>query len=120
MKLHTRIATAFLVVVIALVAVFTERGDKQAQAQDGATATEAAEYAQLISVASEESYGSEIASWKAPTPAHRETIKSRVFTYEINGNVHTDRAAYLSKLNQLAQDGWKLVDANTGLLERIR
>jgi|GEM_PF-4402631 len=111
------IALTFMLLLIAggmaLVApIFRE----SAQAQE---ATEkATQYGELIPVASLKSYGSSLAEWKAPNPGLRDIATNNVFPYEVTGNQHTDRAAFLAKLNELAESGWRLFDADARIVVR--
>lgn len=119
MTLSKRISMAFGALLVITVAALAALALHDAQRPVDAQGSDAARaYGVLIPVNSQESYRSQVAEWQAPTPEHREITKSSVFTWEMTGNATTDRAAKLLKLNELAADGWRLIDAESGLLER--
>lgn len=77
------------------------------------------EYAYLVVVPRLESYEIDLDRW-AGSDEDKKYLQSHVFVYE-EGQSRFDRDLNsLKKINELAVDGWELIDAEAGVLRRQR
>lgn len=109
-KIVTSVALVLAVSVIAFVFAF---GSSEADAQ----ANGGFEYGYLISVPRLESYDIDKGRW-AGSEKDKKYLNAHVFAYE-TGRTDFDRHVNgLRKINELADSGWELVDAQAGLMRR--
>lgn len=89
-----------------------------AQAQQAPAPLPATEYGLILGVPSVESYDIDLDQWADDKNKLKPVVKKNVFVYHVTGHDHHDRGSYLAKLNQLGNEGWRVLDAKAGLLER--
>lgn len=84
-----------------------------------AQGTEAWEYAYLVEVDRIVHHDGQIEAWSASRD-DKDYFRAHVFAYEMGFTPHHRTLNRLRRINALAQEGWALSDAPSGLLVRRR
>jgi hypothetical protein len=87
--------------------------DAEAQNADGY------EYGYLVPVPRIESYEIETSRW-AGSAEDKKYMEAHVFAYEEGATSFDRRVSGLRRMNELAEQGWEVHDAEAGLLRRKR
>ena len=112
MKTRILAVAGVMLLAIAGVMLATQQGEVEAQARGY-------EYAYVVAVPRLESYEIDFSRWAGSTE-DKQYIESHVFVYE-EGASHFDRQVNsLRKINELADKGWELYDAEAGVMRRSK
>jgi hypothetical protein len=84
-----------------------------------AQGAEAWEYAYLVEVDRLVHHDGQIEGWSA-SRADKDYFRAHVFAYELGFSSHDRTLNRLKRINSLAEEGWAVSDAETGLLVRRR
>lgn len=112
-KIGTSIAACLLVTVAAVGGLLLGPAPADAQ-QEGVY-----EYGYLVAVQRLESYEIDLSRW-AGSAEDKAYIESHVFVYEEGKSDFDRHVNSLRKLNELAADGWEVVDADAGVMRRLK
>ncbi len=107
---------AALLLASVLVAGVLTTGSEGAEAQ---VVDARYEYGYLLAVDRLEGYEIDLDRWAAPKGG-KTFMREHVFPYEIGTSEFDRRLNGLKKLNELSSQGWEIVDAQEGLLRRMR
>ncbi len=77
------------------------------------------EYACMVAAPRVDQYNKDFDGWSGDKAA-KDYLKAHVFVFESGDSVHAERLNSLKLLNELAAQGWEVVDAQRGLLRRAR
>jgi hypothetical protein len=102
---------------ILLVAASVLAGVALSNANVQAQGADSYEYAYLVGVPRLESYEIDLNRWAGAEP-DKKYLETHVFVYEQGPNNFDRQINSLRKLNELAAQGWELVDADAGVLRR--
>jgi len=84
-----------------------------------AQSAETWEYGYLVEVDRFVHHDGQIEGWNA-SRADKDYFRAHVFAYELGLSSHDRTLNRLKRINELAQEGWAVSDAETGLLVRRR
>lgn len=107
----------FALVAAAGVAGFFASSFVAQPAEVKAAPTESYEYAFLLPVPRLEGYEIDLNRWASPQQ-DKDYLVAHVFAYEEGQNQFERRLNCLRRVNELAEKGWELTDAETGLMRR--
>jgi hypothetical protein len=103
----------FAIVAVMLTAAWFGRPDRVDAQQAGY------EYGYVLPVGRLESFEIDLGRW-AGKPGDKEYHTSHVFAYEEGSSDFERRVNSLRRINELAAQGWEMVDAKAGLIRRSR
>lgn len=110
-RVYATMGAAVLVVAAAFTGLALSNNPADAQQQG------VYEYAYLVAVPRIESYEIDLSRW-AGSDEDKEYIKTHVFVYEEGQSSFDRHRNSLQKINELAGEGWELVDAQVGVMRR--